>query len=255
MTAPHLAALPPSHCGAVCLAFAQQVKCSQCCPLGVGNLPAGNHTECVTGCVAAGTSCRCKWIPQTGLSLRSGHFRAFFSWLLVTLFSVLPVIFFFKVTYGNDLRSAAQSKLVLHWGPFHTAICPADMQQDRSQLPRTIFQGPEWFLAHGRGHDGVRAGSSSAVFQTVRFLITSVPCFVPLLPFMWQNYRCWYQIYLCCNSSRGSDYLALLGTVWQVCFFSPCMQVYWSVTLKAVRFVQSTLEFGLEPRSPQIVYC
>lgn len=46
-----------------CSALTQEVECSQHCPLGVGSLPAGNHAVCMQGCVATGTSRRCKWIP------------------------------------------------------------------------------------------------------------------------------------------------------------------------------------------------
>lgn len=45
------------------LALAQEVKCSQRCPMGVGNLPVGNHAERLKGCAAAGTSRRWERVP------------------------------------------------------------------------------------------------------------------------------------------------------------------------------------------------
>lgn len=158
-------------------AFTQEVKHSQHCSWVLEAFQPEPRWVCYRLCCSRHVL-QMETDSLTGLSLRSEHFRAFFfSWLLLTVFWDLPVIFF-KVTYGNDLRTAAQSKLVLQWGPFHTAVCPVDVWQDQRRVPCTIFQGPGG--CYPTAPD--MAGSSGVSCQMAWILIIIIPCSVLLWP-------------------------------------------------------------------------
>lgn len=121
---------------------------------------------------------------EGAFNLKSVHFRVVSALCVLGL----PVLFFLKVTCGNDFRSTVQSKHILQFSRdlFHTSGSAADMQQDQSWLSRAILQGPYICISvHSTGHNVVRVGIPVNTCNVTHLLTASVLLSISWLPNAW----------------------------------------------------------------------